>query len=119
MPRAGSVSWDPDAPGPLPAPKRLRAAEVKWLIWEGMPLLDARTASEFLRCQISGARQVGVRPSRHQLQGLGLDPADPLVCYSNGEQRALQLSAHLSELGYRCVYLLEAGLEGFLPRQDA
>lgn len=114
-----TISWDPDAPGALASAKRLKAAEVKWLLWEGMPLLDARTVAEYGRCQIAGAMQVGVRPTRHQLQRLGLNPKDPLVCYSNAEQRARQLSAHLSALGYRCVYLLEAGLDGFLPRQHA
>ena len=113
-----SSAWDPDAPGALPAVKRLNSTEVKWLLWEGVPLLDARSAAEYLRCQIQGAMQVGAQPSEHQLGRLGLDPKAPLICYSNGEQRARQLCAHLEEIGYRCVYLLEAGLEGFLSRQD-
>ena len=97
----------------------LCAGEVRRLLWEQVTALDARTAAEHLRCQIEGSLHVGIRPTARQLQRLGLDPADPLICYSNADVRAAQLNAHLRALGYRHVYSLNGGLSAFLSTQVA
>ncbi len=97
----------------------LNAAEVRRLIWEGVQVVDARTAAEHLHGQIQGSTQLGIHPSLATLQRLGLGTDDPIICYSNHEKRARKLSEHLNALGYRSVYRLRSGLEGYWPRQDA
>lgn len=97
----------------------LCAGEVRRLLWEQVTALDARTAAEHLRCQIEGSLHVGTCPTARQLQRLGLDPTDPLICYSNADVRAAQLNAHLRALGYRYVYNLNGGLSPFLSTQHA
>jgi rhodanese-related sulfurtransferase len=114
-----SAPVDADHLVPAALDRCLNAAEVRRLIWEGVQVVDARTAAEHLHCKIQGSTQLGIQPSLAMLQRLGLDRDDPIVCYSNHEQRARKLSEHLNALGYRSVYRLRSGLEGYWPRQDA
>lgn len=97
----------------------LNATEVRWLIWEGVKTLDARSRDEHHRDHLAGSVHLGQRPSRQKLQDLGLDCTEPLICWSNGEKRARALAARLGRLGFRSVFVLQAGLDGFLTGQEA
>ena len=97
----------------------LNAAEVRWLIWEGVKTLDARSRNEHHRDHLAGSLHLGQRPSRQKLQDLELDITEPLICWSNGEKRARALAARLGRLGFRSVFVLQAGLDGFLTGQEA
>lgn len=97
----------------------LCVAEVRRLIWERVKTLDARSAAEHLRHRLEGSVHVGMRPSARQLQHLGLEPHEPLICLSNGGTRARQLNAHLRALGYRHAYHLSGGLGAVAPSQGA
>lgn len=101
------------------ADRCLNAAEVRWLIWEGVKTLDARSRNEHHRDHLAGSVHLGPRPSRQKLQDLGLDITEPLICWSNGEKRARALAARLGRLGFRSVFVLQAGLDGFLTSQMA
>jgi len=90
----------------------LEASEVRRLVWEGVTLLDARSARDHARSPRLAAVHLCHLAPRQQLLKLGADPSLPLVTCSNGEHRARRLAQRLKRLGYRHVYVLRGGLEG-------
>lgn len=113
----------------------LTPLEVRRLVWEGVPLVDARSIREYQRCHLHHAIHLGASasvnggaagpaldvPPREAslLRARFPDRRTPLICYSNGEGRSHQLVLHLQHLGYPHVYALAGGLNRFLAPQDA
>ena len=94
----------------------LDPCEVRRLVWEGVTLLDARSARDHARSPRRATVHLCHLAPRQQLQALGGDPTLPLVCCSNGEHRARRLAQRLKRLGYRHVYVLRGGLEALTPQ---
>lgn len=97
----------------------LEPQEVRRLIWEQVPLVDARSAQEYLRRHLPGALHLphGARPQ--QLRTVLPDPSQPLILFSNGQTRAAALARRLVGLDYGNVYVLGGGIGLLLALQDA
>ena len=94
-----------------PAIPSLEASEVRRLVWEGVTLLDARSARDHARSPRRAAVHLCHMAPRQHLLKQCPDPSLPLVCCSNAEHRARRLARRLTRLGYRHVYVLRGGLE--------
>jgi rhodanese-related sulfurtransferase len=99
--------------------RQLSVLEVRRLVWEGVALVDARTAAEFDHAQLKGAIHLGPEASDLELRAAISDRQQPLICYSNRTGRASQLVQRLQQLHYAHVFVLANGLEGFLAQQDS
>lgn len=113
----------------------LTPLEVRRLVWEGVPLLDARTCREYQRCHLHHAIHLATpAPAQAKALNASLEPLPwetsllrarfpdrraPLICYSNAEGRSHQLVLRLQQLDYLHVYALAGGLNRFLAPQDA
>lgn len=94
----------------------LEPQEVRRLVWEGVTVLDARSARDHALNPHRAAVHLCHQAPRHDLVQRCPDPREPLVCCSNKEARARRLAVRLSRLGYQHVYVLRGGLEA-LPAQ--
>jgi rhodanese-related sulfurtransferase len=110
------TTWNSDPTAAEQEIPSLEAPEVRRLVWEGVTLLDARSARDHAREPHRAAIHLGHLAPRVQLLKQCPDPSLPLVCCSNGEHRARRLAKRLIHLGYRHVYVLRGGLDG-LPSQ--
>ena len=71
-------------------------------------LVDVRTAAEFARGAIAGARHIELAalPAR----SAELDPAAPWVLYCLSGARSAQACAYLTQRGFAHLYNLEGGI---------
>jgi len=96
----------------------LSAQEMRRLIWELVPLVDARSAQAFLSYHLPGAIHVPHDAENQQIRRVLPDPKQPLILYSNTMNRATALAQRLLELGYDNVSILRGGLSHPLALQD-
>jgi len=87
----------------------MTAAELAVRLREGTApvVLDARSAGEYARDRVPGARHVGVFGAGQRAAALGIARDAPLVVYCEHGPRALVARAALQAAGYRRVQLLE------------
>lgn len=97
----------------------LEPQEVRRLIWEQVTLIDARSAQEYLRHHLKGATHVPCTAGEHQVKTLLVDRTDPVIIYSNGQERAEQLARRLIRMRYIHVYVLGGGIGVLNSLQDA
>lgn len=109
-------------PGPLSLASTLRdqaesciasltARELPRLLWEGVPLFDARSARDRGRQPCLMAVPLSHQAPRQQLLQHCSDPSLPIICCSNRERRARRLALRFRRLGCRHVVVLRGGLE--------
>ena len=97
----------------------LNANEVRRLVWEGVQLIDARSAQEFHASHLKGALHLTPEADDAQWQHACPNEQQILVCYSNRQCRAERLALRLRDAGYAHVYVLGGGLESFFAQQAA
>ena len=97
----------------------LEPQEVRRLIWEQVPLVDARSAQEYLRHHIKGAVHVPSTAGPQQIKALLVDRTKPVILYSNGQERAELLARTLIRMCYQHVYVLGGGIGVLHSLQDA
>lgn len=97
----------------------LEPQEVRRLIWELVPLVDARSAQEYLRHHLPGALHLPPGARLQQLSSVLPDLRQPLILYSNGQKRSAALARRLLSLDYENVYVLAGGIGILLAAQDA
>jgi rhodanese-related sulfurtransferase len=93
--------------------RRLQPIEVRRLIWEGAALLDARNLEEFTFAHLESALRVEVSAPAHEIRKLLPSLEQPIICYSNGNERGRSLGLRLIDLGYLYVFVLENGIRQF------
>lgn len=97
----------------------LSALEARRLIWELVPLVDARSAQDYLSYHLPGAIHLPHGAEQDQIRRVLPDHNQPLILYSNTMKRATALAFQLLELGYTSVHIISGGLANPLARQDA
>jgi len=97
----------------------LEPQEVRRLIWESVPLIDARSAQEYECYHINGAVHLPHCSSSKRVSEVLAQRSEPLVIYSNSQKRAEQLARRLLHMHYRHVYVLSGGIAILQPLQDA
>ncbi|KEF42458.1 MAG: hypothetical protein ER33_06275 [Cyanobium sp. CACIAM 14] len=97
----------------------LKPREVRHLIWEQVPLVDASSSQEYLRHHLPGALHLPHGARLQQLRNVLPDLSQPLILYSNAQNRAAALARRLSNLDYANVYVLGGGIGILLALQDA
>lgn len=97
----------------------LEPQEVRRLIWEQVPLVDARSAQEYLRYHLKSALHIPHNTGQQQVDTLLNDRTKPVIIYSNGQNRAEQLARKLMSIHYRHVYILGGGISALQAHQDA
>lgn len=96
----------------------LKPLEARRLIWEQVPLVDARSAHDYLGYHLPGAVNVPQGAENEQIRRSLPDHRQPLIVYSNSNKRASTLALQLMEIGYSNVYLLGGGLATVIAHQD-
>jgi len=96
----------------------LEPQEVRRLIWEQVPLVDARTGREYERLHLPRALHLPHDASLLRLRTVLPDLGQPLITYSNGQGRSTALARRLMARDYRNVYLLSGGIGLLLALQD-
>jgi rhodanese-related sulfurtransferase len=109
--KTSDIAWKTDPTATEQVIPTLEAPEVRRLVWEGVMLLDARSAREHAGEPRRAVIHLGHLAPRDQLLNQCPDPSLPLVCCSNGERRARRLAQRLIRLGYRHTYVLRGGLD--------
>lgn len=97
----------------------LEPQEVRRLIWEEVPLVDARSAQEYLRHHIKAAIHLPYSAKPHQIKTILCDRTQPVIIYSNQQRRAEELARKLNQMDYLHVYVLAGGIGILQPLQDA
>lgn len=93
--------------------RQLQTLQARRLIWEGALVLDARSKEEFDRSHLQGAISMPLECRDAEILRLLPDPMVPILCYSNGQNRAQELMAKLKRLGYGHAYGIACGLQLF------
>lgn len=97
----------------------LEPQEVRRLIWEQVPIVDARSAQEYLRYHIKAAIHLPHSAGPQQIKTMLCDRTKPVVIYSNKQTRAEALARKLNHMHYMHVYVLAGGVGVLQPLQDA
>lgn len=97
----------------------LSTLEARRLIWELVPLVDARSASDYLSYHLPGAIHLPDDAQPDLISRVLPEPHKPLILYSNTIQRATTLAGQLLDLGYINVFIFNGGLTNLLALQDA
>jgi rhodanese-related sulfurtransferase len=128
MPAATGAPLDiPSRFQPDPAqPIRTLSSEEAWLLFQArVPFLDARRHSEFLAGHVEGAWNIsvweadaGARITEFEA-GAGPQSTDPIVIYCSGGgcEDSHLLASKLTPLGYRNLWLYQAGYPDWIQQR--
>ena len=101
---------EPAAPPPRPAVEKVSIAAGKKLIDEGIFLLDVRTAPEFARGHIKGAKLIPVRELVRRIWELDHLKEKELLIYCRTARRSAIAMRILADHGFRKICDLEGGI---------